>query len=100
MDDFKAHLRGKGLRATPGRVALLSLLRHAGQPLSVGEILERSSKPLLDQVSLYRALESLADVGLLRRGVGSVMRYEYARSPHHHHLVCVDCGFTRMCANC
>jgi len=100
MDDFKGLLRGKGLRATPGRIALLSLLKRAGEPLSIRDILERSRGDLLDQVSLYRALESLADAGLLYRGVGPVMRYEYAEGRHHHHLVCVECGFIRQCAAC
>ena len=100
MEDFKAQLREKGLRATRGRIALLGLLKRSATPLSVGEILERSSGHLLDQVSLYRALECLADVGLLRRGIGPVMWYEFAGKSHHHHLVCSDCGLVRNCAVC
>ncbi len=46
--------------------------------------------------SVYRALETLTDLRLLKRidaGDG-IARYEPARpdGDHHHHLVCRDCG--------
>jgi len=50
----------------------------------------------VNEVTLYRALEALAAAGLVRRGVKDrVARYEYAARPHRHHLVCVECGFTK-----
>ena len=99
--DCKEELNAAGYRATPGRLKLLSVLEHARQPLSVRDILERSSGRLLDPVNLYRALESFADRGLLRKGMrDGVVHYEYAAKPHHHHLVCSDCGFSKTCATC
>ena len=98
MEDFKAMLRGRGLRATPGRVALLTLLKSVGKPLAVRDLGDKIKN--LNQVTLYRALKDLADAGLVRRGVGPVMRYEIALGPHHHHLVCTDCGFARQCVTC
>ena len=98
MDDFKELLRSKGLRATPGRIVLLKLLKTSSKPLAVRDMASRVKS--LNQVTLYRALEDLADAGLVRRGVGPVLQYEYAAHPHHHHLVCLDCGFARQCVAC
>jgi Fur family ferric uptake transcriptional regulator len=44
--------------------------------------------------SVYRVLESLHEVGSVRRvDVGDgVARYEPVREEHHHHLVCTECG--------
>ena len=101
MHDCKEELNAAGFRATPGRLKLLGVLERARQPLSVSDILERSNGRLLDQVSLYRALESFADRGLLRKGMrDGVVHYEYAQKPHHHHLVCSDCGFIKQCVPC
>lgn len=101
MDDFAGQLKERGLRATKGRIELLKLLKRAGKPLSVGEILERPTVRL-DQVTLYRALETLADAGFVRKGIGfdRAMHFEYAGKSHHHHLVCMDCGFSRQCVVC
>ncbi len=96
--DAKDELRVSGFRATPGRLALLEILRRANKPLSIKEMLHYSA---LDQVSLYRALDALVAVGLVRKGVQErVAHFEYAAKPHHHHLVCADCGFIRDCKTC
>ena len=98
MDDFRSLLRKRGLRATPGRVALLRSLSAAKRPLTVNEIGRRLD---LNVVTLYRALNDMADDGLLLRGSGSgnAVHFSYPRN-HHHHMVCADCGFAPACAVC
>jgi Fe2+ or Zn2+ uptake regulation protein len=97
--DCREELRAAGSRATPGRLALLGALEQARCPLTVAELEARL--PELNQVTLYRAAEALAAAGLLRRGMrGGVMQYEYAGRPHHHHLVCSDCGISMQCRVC
>ncbi|MES2203424.1 MAG: transcriptional repressor [Patescibacteria group bacterium] len=98
--DCKAELRAAGSRATPGRLALLEVLESAHRPLTVDEI--SNKLPELNVVTLYRALDALALAGLVRSGIGvkRTSHYEYAGRPHHHHLVCTDCGFIRQCAAC
>lgn len=98
--DCKEELRAAGSRATPGRLALLSALERARRPLTVNE-LERKV-PTLNEATIYRALEALSKAGLLRRGMdgGGIARYEYAGKPHHHHLVCTDCGYAVACRTC
>jgi Fe2+ or Zn2+ uptake regulation protein len=99
--DFVQHLRSHGYRATPGRVELLKLLWRMKQPLTVGEIAKKLS---LNEVTLYRALDEFARAGLVLRGIGSgdlrASRFSFASHAHHHHLVCVECGFIKQCAHC
>ena len=107
--DFAALLRVQGFKATPGRVALLRVLWLAKQPLTVDEI---SRKLDLNVVTVYRALNDFAHKGFVLRGIGAAgidgdMRgdiraahFSYPDHLHHHHLVCVDCGFIKQCVNC
>ena len=97
--DCKEELRAAGSRATPGRLALLAVLERVRRPLTVLELEEKL--PDLNEVTLYRAAEALAAAGLLRRGMrAGVMQYEYAGRPHHHHMVCTDCGVSVQCKVC
>lgn len=98
MDNFKQLLHERGFRATPGRIALLRALYFAKHPLTVDEI---AMKLDLNVVTLYRALNDLADQNLLLRGIGhgDAMNFSYPKN-HHHHLVCADCEFTATCAVC
>ena len=98
MDDFKTLLRSRGFRATPGRVALLRTLWSAKRPLTVDEIGRWLD---LNVVTLYRALNDIAQAGLLLRGsgVGDAMHFSYPKN-HHHHMICTDCGFNLRCATC
>lgn len=98
--DCKDELKAAGSRVTSGRLALLQVLEHERKPLSVVEL--QKKLPSLNAVTLYRALEVLVEAGLARKGVGldRTAHFEYAAKPHHHHLVCVDCGFNKACATC
>jgi Fur family transcriptional regulator, ferric uptake regulator len=87
-----------GLKATAGRVALLHLLESSRKPLAVPSI---SKKLDLNVVSVYRALDSLAKASLVRQGSdGRVSHFTYALNPHHHHMICTDCGYTQACRAC
>ncbi len=87
-------LRGAGMRATPGRIELIDVLAKEKGPLTVKEIQEKLPR-LLNEVTLYRALESLVEIGLvthvdLQHGHA---HFELAATrKHHHHLVCTGCG--------
>lgn len=91
-----ALLHKHGFRATAGRIALLELLRDAGTPLSAISIMEKIGGKL-DQANIYRALEALANAGLLRRvDLGHQhAHYEWTGGQeHHHHIICKTCGET------
>ena len=98
LDDLRGALRGRGLRATPSRIAVLGLLRKVGGPLSHAEAVERLEGQGWDRATIYRNLTDLADAGLARRAdVGDhVWRFEAVDAAHaddpHAHFVCTECG--------
>lgn len=82
-------LRGGGYKVTPQRRAVLEAIA-AEQHQSMEEI--RGRCPGVGLVTVYRALELLSGLGLVRRlDLGDGPRYELAED-HHHHLICEGCG--------
>ena len=88
-------LRGRGLRVTRPRLAVLEVLSEGGH-LDVDQIAVRV-RERLDSVStqaVYDVLGALARVGLARRiePAGSPALYEARTGDNHHHVVCRGCG--------
>ena len=82
-------IRRSGHKATPQRLAVLRAVA-AEQHQSMEGI--RSRCPGVGLVTVYRTLDLLSDLGLVRRlDLGDGPRYELAED-HHHHLICEDCG--------
>jgi Fur family transcriptional regulator, ferric uptake regulator len=82
-------IRGLGHKATPQRLAVLRAL-IAEQHQSLGEI--RARCPEVGLVTIYRTLDLLSEIGVVRRlDLGDGPRYELAED-HHHHLICESCG--------
>ncbi|HZY66037.1 MAG: transcriptional repressor [Actinomycetota bacterium] len=82
-------MRGRGYKATPQRVAVLEALR-AEQHQSLADLRRRC--PRIGMVTVYRTLDLLTDLGLVRRlDLGDGPRYELAED-HHHHMICESCG--------
>ncbi len=82
-------MRGRGYKATPQRVAVLRALAEE-QHQSLEEIRVRC--PEVGLVTVYRALDLLGGLGIVRRlDLGDGARYELARD-HHHHMICESCG--------
>ena len=82
-------IRGGGYKATPQRLAVLAAIA-AEQHQRLEGI--RARCPEVGMVTVYRALELLSELGLVRRlDLGDGPRYELAED-HHHHLICEDCG--------
>jgi len=91
---FTKLLRVAGLKATPGRIALLSYLQKNKKPMTVDSI-EKGLKGFLNKVTVYRALLDLTAARLvLKVDLGHVhAHYEFLdRHNHHHHIVCKNCG--------
>jgi Fe2+ or Zn2+ uptake regulation protein len=87
-------LRHDGQRYTSQRRALVELLDAAGAPLTLPQLLQRSTG--LAQSSAYRNLAVLERAGVAHRIVtsGDHARWELTESltAHHHHLICTACG--------
>lgn len=95
-------LRASGLRATKPRLAVLALLDDATYPLSVADIAGTLRKPRVDQVTVYRTLETFVQAGIanhveLHQGRSF---FELASREHHHHLVCRSCGLVEDVEGC
>jgi len=93
-----ARLRDATGRSGGARRAVVAFLGRQECCLSAQEIHDavRAGGERVGIASVYRALESLDELGLVQRvdfGDG-VARFEPAdpRGDHHHHLVCDDCG--------
>ena len=93
-----ALLRESGFKPGQARTAVIEALGEQTCCLSVQEIhdLVRVRRSRVGIASVYRALETLTELGLVHRlelGSGGA-HYEPAQpsGDHHHHLVCGDCG--------
>ncbi len=91
-------LRARGYRITPQRLAVLQAL-HDGGHMSPSQVFERtrSSMPGMNEATIYRTLEFLAenDVVLSAKGENNHLAYELAHTDHHH-MVCRVCGHTEV----
>lgn len=87
-----------GLRATRQRTAVARVLDETEDFRSAQDIHDelRRRGEGVGLTTVYRTLQSLADVGeidVLHDGSGEA-GYRRCSSHHHHHLVCRDCGHT------
>lgn len=93
--DYASQLRARGFRMTPQRQAILHVLRHAGTHLTPGEVyrLARQEFPRITEPTVYRTLEFLARIGLVRPSHTGNGHFAYQiAGDDHHHLVCRICG--------
>ena len=94
-DEIKARLKGAGLRATTGRIAVLGLLmRDHSHPL-IEDVYRRVKRrlPGMSLSTVYDTVERLVDTGLCRRveTPGEPTRLD-AQPAGHLHARCVVCG--------
>ncbi|MEA2194301.1 MAG: Fur family transcriptional regulator, ferric uptake regulator [Solirubrobacteraceae bacterium] len=92
-----AVLRAAGLRASAGRTAVVELLGRQTCLLTAQEIADhlREEGSAGSTATVYRALETLHELGLLRRfDADGVARYEPIdpSGDHHHHIVLEETG--------
>lgn len=87
-------LKSAGLRATKPRLSVLTILEESNLPLSVADIAAVLRRPRVDQVTVYRTLETFVQAGLVHHVELHQGRsfFELATREHHHHLVCRSCG--------
>ena len=88
-------LRDAGLRITRQRLAVLDALSGRGEAVSAQELYTefRTADSPIGLSTVYRALESLDEAGLLdsfRREGEQV--YRRCSPKHHHHLICIECS--------
>jgi Fur family ferric uptake transcriptional regulator len=94
--ELEEALRGKGVRITRQRAALLTVLAQAEDHPDANE-LHRRAREIDDSVSLstvYRTLTVLEDQSVVQRHAfeGAPARFETADAPHHDHIIDLDTG--------
>jgi Fur family transcriptional regulator, ferric uptake regulator len=91
-------LHTAGIKCTEQRLAVLRELEQTAEPVSHREMLVRLADYHWDPATIFRNLNDLYDVGLVRRiDVGDhVWRFELrptgTDSAEHPHFLCVQCG--------
>jgi Fur family transcriptional regulator, ferric uptake regulator len=92
----RSALRAKGLRWTPQRRLIIATVRAAPDHVTGAEIVERCRAVDRDTTpsTVYRTLEVLEELGIVRHAHGLDGREEYHVRPgaDHAHLLCSACG--------
>lgn len=90
---FSQTLKKHGVRTTTARKAIFMVLQNAKKPLSLSEIVTRTSGA--DRASVYRNLALFEKIHITNTTlVGWKKRFELAApyASHHHHIYCETCG--------
>jgi len=94
LDEFRDVCRRAGLRLTPQRLEIFSVLAESTDHPSVEELHGRllMKFPTISLDTVYRTLGTLARHGLVHKieSAASHARYEAHGAPHHH-LICRSC---------
>ncbi len=93
--DPAALLRERGIYVTAQRLAVLRVV--GDRPHVTAEVVLQGVRDEIGSISrqsVYDTLNTLTDLGLLRRiqPMGSPARYETRTGDNHHHLICRGCG--------
>ncbi|MBA2740981.1 MAG: transcriptional repressor [Actinobacteria bacterium] len=100
VEEAVAALRDRGLRASAARRVVLEALFFADRPLRAEEIAEGvpGRVPRSDLTSVYRNLETLEKVGLIRHlHVGhQAGLYALSGTEEREYLTCESCGSIRV----
>jgi Fur family ferric uptake transcriptional regulator len=98
-ESVRERLRGRGLRWTAQRRTLVEVLSRTHGHITGSELVERCRRidPATIPSTVYRTLDVLEELGLVRHGHGAEGREEFHVLPavEHGHLHCDQCGQTR-----
>src|SRR5256886_9403977 len=91
----QAALQQTGVRLTPQRLAIATVLAQNGKETSAQELYERVRRKhaYIGRATVFRSLERLVGAGLAQRleRPGHVSAYVWCEPGHHHHLICTTC---------
>jgi Fur family ferric uptake transcriptional regulator len=88
--------RGRGMRWTPQRRTVVEVLAGTDGHVTGAELIERCRRrdPQTIPSTVYRTLDVLEELGLVRHGHGADGREEFhvGAEAEHGHLYCAGCG--------
>lgn len=95
LERFVDKCKSMGLKITPQRVAVYEVLLNREDHPTVEEVYNEIKKryPFVSLATVYRTVETLEDLGFVKRVAywGGSVRYD-ANVEDHHHLICTKCG--------
>lgn len=93
QEDIVELIKSHGLKYTEHRYAVLYRVAKSKTPISVQKIIEDLQKKYhIDPATIYRNLNSLQDVELIRKyDYGGVAHYELGIEDETHKLICNSC---------
>lgn len=83
------------LKKTDVRLLLLDFLSKNKHPVSASLIFQKLKKNKLDQVTIYRTLDTFLKKGVVKRVDTGKREAEYEiidKKNDHHHIICVECN--------
>lgn len=94
--DWHSRLRQESRRLTGPRRAILQVLGEKAQPLTNKEIFQALPKGHCDLATIYRSVQMLERLGLVKRfdfgdGTARFALLAEGCDGHRHHLVCTQC---------
>ena len=93
-EDFRRLCREQGLPITEQRMIVLEVVLDLDNHPTADQVHEAVARrdPGVSRATVYRALESLARIGVITKAChpGKAVRYD-SRTEIHHHLVCLRC---------
>jgi Fur family transcriptional regulator, ferric uptake regulator len=97
VEDVAASLRARGERMTQPRRAVVAALAGSAEHLSAEEILVDAGRayPGVNRSTIYRALETLADLGVVQHihsGRAATLYHLTTEAGPHAHATCDRCG--------
>jgi Fur family ferric uptake transcriptional regulator len=105
LPNLTDRLRRGSRKVTGPRQAILDLMRRHPHPLTIKEIFSALPTGQCDLVTIYRAMQVLVTLGMVKRfdfGDGSA-RFELVpegEDGHHHHLICTRCAIVIEIDDC
>ena len=94
IDEFRRLCREQGLPLTEQRMVVLKAVLDLDNHPTADQVHEAVARrdPGVSRATVYRALESLARIGVITKAChpGKAVRYD-SRTEIHHHLVCLRC---------
>lgn len=90
IDETKLRLRQLGLKETPIRVRILSILSKSDQPQTASDLLNKVDA---NKTTIYREIEKLISFNFISEVIlgDGQRRYEISTNTHHHFLICSKC---------
>jgi Fur family transcriptional regulator, ferric uptake regulator len=97
-------LRSAGHKVTPQRITIIHNFMESGEMLTPSALFERVRQidPSIGEVTVYRTLNIMAEMGLICMIHRNDNTHSYISRPpeHHDHLVCSNCGKVINFTNC